>query len=184
MMPHPRLLEQGVRKYYYGLSVALFVPLVLLLVVWCITLKRGFMIGDWWAPWNSIPILSRSFWYIADGFIYVDFSGPGRSGARELDFDLEEQMKAHFRVPYIGGLHGGPVVAFIPFWLLFCIYSVPATLLWLYMRKANMRAVRGRCRKCGYNLRGVLSPVCPECGTLIPEESRDYLTGPAREEGG
>ena len=30
------------------------------------------------------------------------------------------------------------------------------------------RELKGRCRKCGYNLTGNVSGVCPECGTEVP----------------
>lgn len=178
IMPRPSSLAQVLQKHYYALSLTLFAPTVLLLVVWCLTLKWELVIADWRPSiLNSVPILNRYFWHITDGFVYVD-SGHGRFGAPEFD----DQVKAFFPVPYIGGLGGGSFVAYIPFWLLFCIYSIPATLLWVYMRGMNMRAMRGCCRKCRYNLRGVVSPVCPECGTLIPEEARDHLASPAEEE--
>ena len=30
-----------------------------------------------------------------------------------------------------------------------------------------LRGVRGRCAACGYNLKGITGPECPECGTAI-----------------
>jgi len=34
--------------------------------------------------------------------------------------------------------------------------------------RARLRAARGRCTKCGYDLTGNVSGRCPECGEPIP----------------
>lgn len=39
------------------------------------------------------------------------------------------------------------------------------------------------CRTCGYNLYGNVSGVCPECGTLVPRDSRDLPPNPSGETG-
>jgi hypothetical protein len=38
--------------------------------------------------------------------------------------------------------------------------------LWRYRREGRkLRRLQGRCEKCGYDLRGLPEPRCPECGT-------------------
>ena len=49
---------------------------------------------------------------------------------------------------------------FIPFWLL--VPAPPLTLI-LYHRWRKRR-LPGHCRACGYNLAGLTTPICPECG--------------------
>lgn len=54
-------------------------------------------------------------------------------------------------------------VVLVPLWLTFALLAVPAALLWWRDR----RPPRGHCQRCGYNLTGNLSGVCPECGQPI-----------------
>jgi hypothetical protein len=52
----------------------------------------------------------------------------------------------------------------IPLWIPFLISATPTGyLFWLGRR----RIPPGHCRKCGYNLTGNVSGVCPECGERI-----------------
>lgn len=55
--------------------------------------------------------------------------------------------------------NNGSFVA-LPAWF-FAGFALPA----LYMARVLRRTVEsGTCRKCGYDLRGGVGPVCPECG--------------------
>lgn len=49
----------------------------------------------------------------------------------------------------------------VPCWLVVLIAGCPIVLLLWYTRK---RIPPGHCQKCGYNLTGNVSGVCPECG--------------------
>jgi len=52
----------------------------------------------------------------------------------------------------------------------------------LYRMQIRRRARRlGRCRHCGYWLRGVASPVCPECGTPIRTSGGQFGTRASRD---
>lgn len=44
---------------------------------------------------------------------------------------------------------------------------IPARLLFGHLRSATISDETWRCRRCGYNLTGNVSGVCPECGTRI-----------------
>jgi hypothetical protein len=48
----------------------------------------------------------------------------------------------------------------LPLWIPFVIVVIPTTYLWYYDRPIPP----GHCQKCGYNLTGNVSGVCPECG--------------------
>jgi len=41
----------------------------------------------------------------------------------------------------------------------------------------------GSCKKCGYDLRGCVSPQCPECGTPIPASGSLSTTEPSSKSG-
>jgi len=45
--------------------------------------------------------------------------------------------------------------------------ALTAALWWL-----DRRIPTGHCQKCGYNLTGNVSGVCPECGTPIKREGK------------
>jgi len=51
------------------------------------------------------------------------------------------------------------------------------TVVFTYRRKKPLPL--GFCPTCGYNLTGNISGICPECGTPVPEELRETLTGDA-----
>jgi len=48
----------------------------------------------------------------------------------------------------------------IPMWMILAATGIPAYLLW----RSDRRRPLGQCAKCGYDLTGNASGVCPECG--------------------
>ena len=53
-----------------------------------------------------------------------------------------------------------------PLWYPVVLFAIPAAVLWL----RDHRAVEpGHCPRCGYNLTGNESGVCPECATPVPK---------------
>ena len=56
----------------------------------------------------------------------------------------------------------------IPIWVLVVLFATPT--LWLWRR--DRRRQPGLCVKCGYDLRGNASGVCPECGSEALRESK------------
>ncbi len=71
----------------------------------------------------------------------------------------------------------------VPFWMPFLIVASPTTILWWLDRR---RIPPGHCQKCGYNLTGNVSGVCPECGepiarqTVSADSRADALVGHSR----
>jgi hypothetical protein len=59
-----------------------------------------------------------------------------------------------------------------PLWAVAVVALTPASLwlisTWRRRRRQRLRALRGRCPACGYDLRGNNSGACPECGSPIP----------------
>jgi hypothetical protein len=52
----------------------------------------------------------------------------------------------------------------IPMWLPVGLLGLVAGLLWAQDRRVGRRRREGRCQMCGYDLRGLVSSGCPECG--------------------
>lgn len=52
----------------------------------------------------------------------------------------------------------------------FVLWTAAAYRHWL--RPAKRAFIPGRCTKCGYNLTGNVSGVCPECGTPVPGQRK------------
>jgi hypothetical protein len=52
----------------------------------------------------------------------------------------------------------------LPLWMPFLFIAVPTTILWWRDRR---RFPSVRCRRCGYDLTGNVSGICPECGTGV-----------------
>jgi hypothetical protein len=58
-----------------------------------------------------------------------------------------------------------------PLWLPSLLILIPTAFLWYRDR----RHPPGHCQKCGYDLTGNKSGVCPECGTELPMERQKGL---------
>jgi hypothetical protein len=56
----------------------------------------------------------------------------------------------------------------MPLWIPFVIVALPTGLLWWFDRR---RPAQGHCHKCGYDLTGNVSGVCPECGMVVRAEA-------------
>jgi hypothetical protein len=65
--------------------------------------------------------------------------------------------------PSLGAGDVGGLTSFhatLPLWVVFSVFAVPS--VWLWYR--DVRHVPGRCRHCGYDISGLSSGLCPECG--------------------
>jgi hypothetical protein len=66
-----------------------------------------------------------------------------------------------------GGIH----FLFLPFWMPFLVLAAyPAFVLIGWLRRSR-DPKEGHCRKCGYDLTGNVSGVCPECGKRIERKA-------------
>lgn len=57
----------------------------------------------------------------------------------------------------------------LPYSLAFAIWAAPTTFLW-YLH--GRRILPGHCQKCGYDLTGNVSGICPECGKPCEPDAR------------
>jgi hypothetical protein len=63
----------------------------------------------------------------------------------------------------------------VPLWMLILLFGVFPTYALIARRvREHIRIERGQCLKCGYNLTGNTSGVCPECGTKVLARSRGF----------
>jgi len=56
----------------------------------------------------------------------------------------------------------------VPLWIPFLLFAIPTVYLWWIDRR---RIPPGHCQKCGYNLTGNVSGVCPECGEKVDTQA-------------
>jgi hypothetical protein len=55
----------------------------------------------------------------------------------------------------------------VPHWFPMLLFAVPRTMRIRSILKQRRLAMSGHCRRCGYNLTGNVSGVCPECAMSI-----------------
>jgi hypothetical protein len=77
-------------------------------------------------------------------------------------FAWREVARGPAWIPWSYSLFGFPAVV-VPLWILLLIIALPTALLWYRDR----RPPKGCCQGCGYNLRGNVSGICPECGESV-----------------
>lgn len=112
-----------------------------------------------------------SFWYAAFWATPVSGAGINRGAIfvargetfRESGFyfersDLELQWLPKWRFGYTGEW-----LVLIPLWIPLLVVFL---IFLLYRRRSGMVGVSA-CKRCGYNLTGNVSGVCPECGTAV-----------------
>jgi hypothetical protein len=110
----------------------------------------------------------------------------GRVGEATGDLDSAGQYVGAIKVPEWARPRGPGnrnLIDFIPYWPLWpgfyantIFFAVILWLLWTtpFAVRKWRRIKRGRCAKCGYDLRGTPPDhaVCPECGEGVPERIR------------
>ena len=91
----------------------------------------------------------------------ASFKAGGRPSVRYLlGFRLPEVSESAVGKPGEFAIR----VVFVPLWSLFLLAAIPtALLIW----RDRRRIPPGHCQKCGYNLTGNVSGICPECGAKI-----------------
>jgi hypothetical protein len=72
-----------------------------------------------------------------------------------------EWIGVNFRTDYLCAL-------LIPFWAVALLAFTVSVWTWLAYRRRRDRDRPGHCNACGYDLKGNVSGVCPECGAAIP----------------
>jgi hypothetical protein len=129
-----------------------------------------------WVSWTIAPDAGLDL--VTGGFRYYRYVGAApplgtRDGLRFLHRNPGLRVHGGFGLRY---LYWRPFVrwdrsvqhVYIPLWIPCLVVGSAAALLWWRDR----RLPTGHCQKCGYNLTGNVSGVCPECGTPIEREGK------------
>jgi len=82
-------------------------------------------------------------------------------------------------LPSVHNLGGSGFVRTLPLWIPFILVAIPTLYLW----RADRRIPPGHCQKCGYNLKGNVSGICPECGTNVTCSGTDQPPDPVSHNG-
>lgn len=112
--------------------------------------------------------------YLEGGTLDIEWG----TGRRPLPSSLEiidTQLPHKLWFPKISNPFDVTGAALIPCWLPILLFAV--TILVSY-RKTRIKPRVGHCGGCGYNLRGVESGICPECGTQFRERMVHKTSSP------
>ncbi len=103
------------------------------------------------------------------GFVSMPVEGmfPVSSDWTRVRIPVEPESRNYgFVLPVVQ--YESDIVVTIPLWVPLALALVPTAVMYLLDRR---RQAPGLCRRCQYDLRGLTSPRCPECGTDIPAEA-------------
>jgi hypothetical protein len=115
------------------------------------------------AQWGALWLIWRS-----DGYPFDAWGGPVPEAGWSIhwwDLAWSEAFGLASRQitrPTLGWASPEQRYVSLPFWMVFVAIAVPTFWLWRHDR----RLPPGHCRRCGYDLTGNESGVCPECGSL------------------
>ena len=139
------------------------------------------------AKWSGVVlcVMNGAAWGISTTwgvwFFGSTMNFTAASGIIDLDFYGRELSQASVAALQYGRTTGGlgltwprlilfrgSFVLKLPFWIPFMLVALPTA--YLFWRDRDRRYPPGHCQKCGYDLQGNVSGVCPECGKAAPGE--------------
>jgi hypothetical protein len=113
----------------------------------------------------------------SDRHFWRSLTGEAANRVWQLDHGLILPRNYHHFGPFSYGYEydrgSGTGVWFfsIPLWFAFASFTAYPT--WRLVRAWRQEGHDLHCRRCGYNLHGNTSGVCPECGTPVPKAPAD-----------
>jgi hypothetical protein len=138
----------------------------------CAAIALGWFAAQW--QWLLIKTGTRLDLSLAAGYVIVDwwtYHEDNRMSYDAVGFPPPTDIVARLglTLPHIEGNVFGWRTR-VPFWILLGLALLPTAWLW----SGDSRKIPvGHCQRCGYNLTGNVSGVCPECGTAIPREGEN-----------
>ncbi|MBK8267888.1 MAG: hypothetical protein IPK83_06115 [Planctomycetes bacterium] len=132
----------------------------------CLLILAAWAVGLWSRSWT--PIGDRGFLVCSRQGLFVGVSEATLLPPLDAPFFAWQEWEGFaFEAPErVDAL--GATVLFVPFWLLFLVAALPTAFLF-HRDRRRIRA--GYCRHCDYDLRGIASGICPECGNACPVPS-------------
>ena len=183
------------RKVFTCASAVSLLPCVTAVALWV----RSYRVGDLWY-WSEAD--ESSTWFLASSpgrvilitHWYCSRSPRTSGGQRRVRHEARPSLRGpefdttfavnrlgfalHWPAPTLataGGLtypSGYERWVVVPHWLLVVVLLVPPG-WWAVARvRGWRRRTAGLCRRCGYDLTGNVSGVCPECGTPVKNVAR------------
>jgi hypothetical protein len=98
------------------------------------------------------------------GLIVLMAWGDGPGFKTSTPYLLAHRGQWGLEWPSLSGRGATLFYATLPWWVVCLFAGLPTAGLWLLARRPFGR---GRCRRCGYDLRGNTLGVCPECGAGV-----------------
>jgi hypothetical protein len=86
------------------------------------------------------------------------------SAPRPVGLYWEREARPHIKFDFKVFRYATGWAATVPAALPLALSAAGAGLLWRRERIQRRRAMKGHCPKCGYDLQGLASANCPECG--------------------
>ena len=132
-------------------------------IKWCVVLLAfGLLVSAWLVSRYSVVWLQGHGWlvWLDAGAVKVQYAS---HRAEETWRVWSFSRKADFTNWWVQ-IQGSPGILVVPIWLLMLPILIVALTTCYRFWLDRRRIPPGHCRKCGYNLTGNMSGVCPECG--------------------
>ena len=99
---------------------------------------------------------------IFGAIVLVNYPAAGTMQYSRSGLEYGSQEKQRFQWLPWAKLGGGKTVIVCPMWMILIAVAPPTA----YLFWRDRRYPPGHCQKCGYDLQGNISGVCPECGRV------------------
>ena len=133
-----------------------FISLIILTTLW---------IGSNWWFVGLWPAQGTDFIGISNGVLCIECSDSGQKW--HLAFGKEDDPRffwwPYWLYPTIPAANRG-VVIILPLWL----PNLPLVAYMTFVWRKGRRRQLGKCKHCGYSTSGLVTQICPECGTSVP----------------
>ena len=128
----------------------------------CVLIAAAFVASGWWLLSFQVPTRYGPVLNVTGGLFTLYF-GEGRSAVLVAEGLPGSGPRWRWWNSWYASTDRRSF--FIPLYALFAATAIPTVLVWRFWPKPPVKP--GHCR-CGYDLRGNESGVCPECGVEVP----------------
>lgn len=113
--------------------------------------------------WSCKPVIQGNQAVLEPAIRFLGASLKGYTMYGQITFELDEGA-----IPFTGAVEVREVT--LPLWMLFAVFATyPAVVLVRGPLRRRRRRRMGLCIRCGYNLKGLPEPRCPECGRTVKQ---------------